>query len=305
MNTRKKWKISRERLGLTLLALPFVAFIIAFNYVPLHGWLYSFYDFKLGIPLFRNKFVGLDNFKFFIQDWRTILHYLKNNLIFQGLGMLTSIVPVILAILLSEVRSKGFKKLVQTTTTLPNFISMIIVFSMVFSIFSVDGLLNKVLAALGLIKGEPSSVLMNGPFIYVFITLIGIWKGAGWGAIVYLAGIAGIDSELYDAASVDGAGRFRLIWHITIPGILPTYVVLFLLSLGNLLSGSVEIPLIFMNSFVREQITTLDYYVYATALIGSDYSYAVAVSVFKSAISIVLLFGSNALARKVRGSNII
>jgi ABC-type polysaccharide transport system permease subunit len=305
MNTGKKWKISRERMGLTLLALPFVAFIIAFNYVPLHGWLYSLFNFKLGIPLFRNKFVGMEYFRYIIQDWKNIFHYLKNTIIFQVLGMLTSVIPVILAILLSEVRSKGFKKLVQTTTTLPNFISMIIVFSIVFSFFSVDGLVNNVLDAFGLIGEARTTILMNGPATYVFQTLIGVWKGAGWGAIVYLAAIAGIDSELYEAASIDGAGRFGLIWHITIPGVLPTYVVLFLLSLGNLLSGSVEVPLIFMNSFVREQLTTLDYYVYSVGMIFSHYSYAIAMSIIKSIVSIIMIFGANALAKKVRGNSII
>jgi ABC-type polysaccharide transport system permease subunit len=305
MGMKKKWKISSERLGLTLLALPFIAFIIAFSYVPLHGWLYSLFNFKLGIPLFRNKFVGLEYFSFIFQDLKVISHYLKNTLIFQALGMLTSIIPVTLAILLSEVRSKGFKKLVQTTTTLPNFISMIIVFSMVFSFFSVDGLVNNILDAFGLIGETRTTILMNGPATYVFQTLIGVWKGAGWGAIVYLAAIAGIDSELYEAASIDGAGRFGLIWHITIPGVLPTYIVLFLLSLGNLLSGSVEMPLIFMNSFVREQLTTLDYYVYSVGMMSAQYSYAIAMGIVKSIISIIMIFGANALARKVRGSSII
>jgi ABC-type polysaccharide transport system permease subunit len=305
MNTGKKWKISRERLGLTLLALPFVAFIIAFSYVPLHGWLYSLFNFKLGIPLFKNKFVGLEYFKYIFQDWKVIFHYLKNTLIFQALGMLTSIIPVTLAILLSEVRSRKFKKLVQTTTTLPNFISMIIVFSIVFSFFSVDGLINNILDAFGLIGETRTTILMNGPATYIFQTLIGVWKGTGWGAIVYLAAIAGIDSELYEAASIDGAGRFGLIWHITIPGVLPTYVVLFLLSLGNLLSGSVEVPLIFMNSFVREQLTTLDYYVYYVGMISSQYSYAIAMGIVKSIVSIIMIFGANALAKKVRGSGII
>jgi ABC-type polysaccharide transport system permease subunit len=306
MNTGKKRKINRERLGLTLLALPFVVFIIAFSYVPLHGWLYSLFNFKLGIPLFKNQFVGMAYFKYIIQDWKNIFHYLKNNLIFQALGMLTSVFPITLAILLSEVPSKKFKKLVQTTTTLPNFISMIIVSSMVFSIFSPDGLLNNILDAFGLLGETRTTILMNGPATYVFQTLIGVWKGTGWGAIIYLAAIAGIDSELYEAASIDGAGRFSLIWHITLPvGILPTYVVLFLLSLGNLLAGSVEMPLIFMNSFVREQITTLDYYVYSLAMISGQYSYAIALGIIKSIISIMMIFGANALARKVRGSNII
>jgi ABC-type polysaccharide transport system permease subunit len=305
MNTKKKWKISRERLGLTLLALPFVAFIIAFNYVPLHGWLYSLFNFKLGIPLFKTKFVGLDYFKYIFQDWRVILHYLRNTFIFQGLGMLTSVFPVILAILLSEVPSRRFRKLVQTTTTLPNFISMIIVFSIVFAFFSVDGLVNDILDAFGLIGEARTTILMNGPATYVFQTLIGVWKGTGWGAIVYLAAIAGIDPELYEAASIDGAGRFGLIWHITIPGVLPTFVVLFLLSLGNLLSGSVEAPLIFMNSFVREQLTTLDYYVFSVGMLSSQYSYAIAMGIVKSIVSVIMIFGANALARKVRGSNII
>ncbi|MDR1061334.1 MAG: ABC transporter permease subunit [Clostridiales bacterium] len=297
-------KIDPARLRLTLLALPFVAFIIAFSYVPVHGWLYSLFDYRPALPLFDNEFVGLANFKTIIDDMRNTGRVLGNTLIFFGLDILTSVVPVILAILLSEVRSRKFKKLVQTTTTLPYFISWIIIFSFAFNLFSFDGLVNQIITAFNP-DAVPSSVLINKDVVYQFQTALRLWKNAGWSAIVYLAAIAGIDSELYDAASVDGAGRMRKILHITLPGVAPTFFVLLILSISSMLSSGLDQYLVFYNSIVASKLEVLDYYVYKIGLMRSDYSYAIAVGISKTFISLLLLFSANWLAKKVRGASII
>jgi ABC-type polysaccharide transport system permease subunit len=286
------------------MALPFVLFVFAFSYVPLHGWIYAFYDYIPGIPLFKNRFIGLDNFAYIIKDMSNIRRVLLNTFAFYFLGLAASVIPVILAIMLTECGSPGFKKLVQTTTTLPNFISWVIVFSLTYNILYSEGVLNRVLMGLGLTR-EPVLLLANSGAVYFLQTFLGIWKGAGWGSIIYLAAIAGIDTELYEAAAIDGAGRWGRIRHITLPGIAPTYIVLLLLQISNLLSVGLEQYLVFSNNMTQRKIEVLDFYVYRVGLTNRDYSYAIAIGMLKTIISIILLFSANKLSRKIRGESII
>jgi ABC-type polysaccharide transport system permease subunit len=286
------------------MALPFVLFVFAFSYVPLHGWIYAFYNYIPGIPLFKNEFIGFDNFAYIIKDFVNIRRVLLNTFAFYFLGLAASVVPVFLAIMLTEAGSSKFKKLVQTTTTLPNFISWVIVFSLAYNIFYSEGVLNKVLIGLGVTE-KSIMLLANADAVYFFQAFLGIWKGAGWGSIIYLAAIAGIDPELYDAAAVDGAGRWGKIRHITLPGIAPTYFVLLILAISNLLSVGLEQYLVFSNNMVQRKIEVLDFYVFRVGLANRDYSYAIAIGILKTIISIILLFSANKLSRKVRGESII
>jgi ABC-type polysaccharide transport system permease subunit len=286
------------------MALPFVLFVFAFSYVPLHGWIYAFYEYIPGVPLFKNTFVGFENFQYILKDMVNIKRVLLNTFAFYFLGLAASVVPVILAIMLTEAGSARFKKLVQTTTTLPNFISWVIVFSLSFNILYSEGVMNRLLMGLGITK-EPILLLANANAVYFFQAFLGIWKGAGWGSIIYLAAIAGIDTELYDAAAVDGAGRWGRIRHITLPGITPTYIVLLLLQISNLLSVGLEQYLVFSNNMVQRKIEVLDFYVYRVGLANRDYSYAIAIGMLKTIISILLLFSANKLSKKVRGESII
>jgi len=301
---KKPFKLNKRRLSLTLMALPFVAFVFMFSYVPLHGWIYSLYEYIPGIPLFKNRFVGLDNFAYILKDMNNIRRVLTNTLTFYGLGLLTSVIPLILAILLTECGSKGFRKLVQTTTTLPNFISWVIVFSLAYNIFYSQGLLNTLLMYFGFIE-EPILLLANRDAVYVFQTLLAVWKGAGWGAIIYLAAIAGIDQELYEAVAIDGAGRWRRIWHITLPGVVPTFLVLLLLQVSNILSVGLDQYLVFSNNVVQRSIEVLDFYTFRVGLVNKDYSYAISIGMVKSVISIALLFTVNGLSKLLRGETII
>lgn len=300
--TKKVMK--KSSVMLLVLVLPFVLFIFAFYYVPLLGWILAFFNYKPGIPLSRTPFVGLKYFQMMFSGGSDMLRSLRNTFAMYLLGLLCTPLPMIFAILLNEIRCRPFKKIVQTTTTMPNFISWIIVFSFAFSLFSTDGLVNNLLTKLHLIS-TPTNLLGNSDIVWVFQTLLGLWKGLGWSAIIYIAAIAGIDGELYDAARVDGAGRFRCTLHITIPGLMPTFLVLLLLSLSNILSVGFDQYLLFYNSLVADKIEVLDYYVYRLGIVASNYSYGTAVGIFKSVVSITMLFLINYIAKRVRGSSLI
>lgn len=302
---RKGFRISqKEGLHLLLLALPFAAFVFAFSYVPLFGWVYAFIDYKPGISLMDSPFVGFKYFHILAQDWPTLVRVLRNTLAMSFLGILCAPLPAIFAIFLTEVPSTTFKKVVQTTTTIPNFVSWIIVYSLAFNIFSIEGVFNQVMLNLGIIS-SPTNILANEDAVWFFQTALGIWKSIGWNAIIYFAAIAGIDAELYDAASVDGAGRFQKILHVTVPGISSTFIVLLLLSASNILSVGLDQYLVFYNSMVADKIEVIDYYVYRLGLITNDYSYATTVGILKTLVSITLLFSINCLSKKVRGYGIV
>jgi len=300
----KRKKFAKDQWVLLGLAAPFIVFFIIFNYIPLAGWSLAFMNYKPGIPLSKTPFVGLQNFKYIFMFSDDILNALKNTLIMSGLGILTSVLPVIFAIMLTEIPGRRYTKLVQTVTTIPNFISWVIVFSFSFSLFSRDGAVNVILSSLGLIS-EPVDVLANNDAVWYFQTSLGIWKGLGWNSIIYFAAIAGIDVELYDAATVDGANRLQKIWYITIPGISETYLVLLLLSVCNFLSNGLEQYMVFYNALVAEHIEVLDYFIYRVGLKEADYSFSTAVGILKSGVSILMLFAVNGISKKVRGYAIV
>lgn len=301
---KKRKKFTSRQKMLLLLASPFIIFILIFCYIPLAGWCLAFMNYKPGIPLTQTPWVGLDNFKYLFFFGGDVLNALKNTLVMSFLGILTSPLPVLFAIMLTEVPGKRVKKLVQTVTTVPNFVSWVIVFSLAFAMFSRDGAVNNLLIKFNLID-IPTNVLANREAVWYFQTAMGIWKGLGWSSIIYFAAIAGVDGELYDAAMVDGAGRLQKIRYITIPCISSTYIVLLLLSVCNLLSNGLDQYMVFYNSMVADRIEVLDYFIYRVGIMMNDYSFATAVSIMKSAVSIILLFSVNAISKKVRGQSII
>jgi putative aldouronate transport system permease protein len=300
---RKKKRFTMSRITLFAMILPLIILVFAFNYIPLFGWVYAFYDFKPGIALSDSTFVGLKFFRLAFEDKDELMRVLGNTLALSFLTILTSPLSAIFAILLNEVRHKRFKKIVQTLTTLPNFISMIIVFSLGTFMFSSSGLLNEILLNFHWIK-EPTNVLANQNATWWFQTAVTIWKGLGWGAIIYLAAIAGIDTELYDAAKVDGAGRFQRILSITVPGIMPTFFVLTLLSIAGMLNNGFEQYFVFNNALVADKIETLDIFVYRIGIATGDVSFGTAIGIAKTFVSIILLFSVNALSKKIRGQSV-
>jgi putative aldouronate transport system permease protein len=292
-------------LSLTLIAVPFIIFIFIFSYVPLLGWAIAFFDYKPGMKFHQLHFVGLKYFEMAFSGGSQLPLVMRNTFAMSFIGLLTSPLAVIFAIFLSEIKSVKFKKFIQTTTTLPNFISWVIVYGIAYSFFSTDsGFVNVILSRLNLLD-EPFNFLANADIAWYFQTALGIWKGLGFGAIVYIAAIAGIDTELYDAAKVDGAGRYRVMWHITVPGVMPTYFVLLLLSISNILNNGFDQYYVFYNAMVAERLNVLDYYLYRIGLYIGNFSYSTAMGMFKTCMSVGLLFGANWFAKKVRGESII
>lgn len=293
---------------LFLCTVPFLILVFIFSYLPLYGWRYAFYDYKPPLRLDQCEFVAFKWFTVLFQNkgWVTqIIKVMRNTFAMSGLGILVSVLPVAFAIFLSEIKSKKVKSIVQTFTTLPNFISWVIVYSVAFSLFSTTGMANTILKQIGFIQA-PIAFLDSPNYVWLKMCLWGIWKALGWNSIMYLAAISSCDQELYEAAKADGAGRFRLMWHITLPQLMPTYFVLLMLNIANILTNGMEQYYVFANSFNKDKIQVLDYYVYVISMGGGNtYSLAVAIGILKSLISVTLLVLVNKLSKRVRGETIV
>ena len=304
---KKTRLIDQGGFRLWLLSLPFLILIFLFSYLPLYGWIYALFDYKPGRALLDCKFVGLDNFTRMFADKYALedtVRVMKNTLGMSLIGIATSGLPMMFAVFLAEIRCKPYRKAVQTLTTIPNFISWVLVYSVAYAMFSVnDGFVNRLLMSLGILD-EGINFLASGKHVWLSMWLWGTWKGLGWSAIMYIAALTGIDQEQYEAAAVDGAGRMQKIWHITIPGLLPTYFVLLLLSIANLVNNGMEQYFVFQNAMNKEYIEVLDLYVYNQGMVGINYSYSTAVSILKSIVSVTLLFVANMSSKLTRGESI-
>ena len=297
----------RRAIKLFLMIAPLLVPVVLFCYYPLFGWVYAFYDYEPPIPLSESPFVGLRWFRLLIENptqVQTILQVLKNTFAMSGIGLLTSFFPVAFAIALNEIRAKWFRNLIQTLTTLPNFISWVLVYSIAFAMFSTDGMVNTFLQDVGLID-DPIKFLDSPNHVWLAMFLWGTWKGLGWGAILYLASISGIDQSLYEAAQVDGANRFQQIWHVTIPEVMPTYFVMVMLSVSNFLNNGMDQYFVFQNAFNLDHIQVLDLYVYNLGMGGGSMSLATAISMLKSFVSVALLIFVNWVSKKTRGASIV
>jgi len=303
----KKRKVDREGYEMFFIVLPFMVLSFLFSYFPLSGWVFAFFDYRAPLKLSQCEYVGFKWFHSLFANKTQIAQLwqvMKNTFAMSGLGILTSVIPVLFAMFLNEIKNKKFKSIVQTLTTIPNFISWVLVYSVAFSLFSESGLINTLLHQTGLITNS-IKFLDSDKHTYLSMLLWSQWKGIGWGAIMYLAAIAGIDQELYDAAKVDGAGRFGLMRHITFPALLPTYFVLLMLSVANFLNNGMDQYFVFQNAFNKSHIQVLDLYVYNIGLTGNSISLATAISMLKSLVSIVLLFIVNFLSKQTRGESVI
>jgi len=298
----------RKSFGLFLCILPFMVLIFLFSYFPLYGWIYALFDYKPALGLAGSEFVGLQWFELMFNSPTQVAQIgqvLANTLAMSFLGIATSVLPVAFAIFLNEIKTPWFRNTVQTLTTMPNFISWVLVYMIAFSLFSSSGLVNDVLIDSGLITAPMKMLDSGGEGVWITMTLWSLWKGLGWGAIIYLAAIAGIDPSLYESAKLDGANRFQTMWHITVPQLMPTYIVLLMLSIANLLNNGMEQYYVFQNAFNKEHIEVLDLYVYNIGLTGNSLSMATAVGMLKSLISVILLFTVNLIAKRTRGASII
>ena len=296
-------------LQLFLMLLPFLLLVFVFSYLPLWGWRYAFFDYSAGDVLSMEKWVGLKWFKAPFDNPATrsdILRVLKNTLAMSGLGILTSWCPMFFAIFLSEIKNTKVKRVVQTLTTIPNFISWVLVYAIAFCIFGTEGFISSLFVNKG-IWDSGKNMLMGDNLIWIKMLLWGMWKSLGWSAIMYIAAISGIDQELYEAATVDGASRIQKMFHITLPELIPTFIVLLILSVSNILSNGMDQYLVFKNSTNKGPIEVLDLYVYQLTF-GSGQSssipFSTVVSMFKSLVSVILLFITNKISKWVRGSSI-
>ena len=289
---------------LMLLSIPMLIYILIFNYSPMWGWITAFQDYKPKLGIAGSKFVGLKNFKWlfgradFIQSVRNTLGMSVINLV---LGTVTSI---LLAILLNEVRQIKFKRVVQTVTYLPHFLSMVIVVGMAQNIFASNGPLNLLLMNLHLVK-EPIFFLGEGKLFWWLVGVINVWKEVGWNTIIYIAAMTAIDPSLYEAASIDGAGRFNRIRYITLPGIKSTFIILLIMNIGHLMEAGFEIQYLLGSSLTMDWSQTIDVFVLKYGISKQQYGVATAAGIFKSVVAIILLFAANTIAKKLDENTLI
>jgi putative aldouronate transport system permease protein len=298
------WSTALRNKYLYLMSLPFVIWAFVFSYVPLWGWMMAFQKFKPGKPFFSQEWVGLDHFKALFQD-EVFYQALRNTLAMSGMGLIAGFtVPIIFAVILNEVRLQMLKRFVQTISYLPHFVSWVVAAGIISKMLSTDnGIINDVLVGLHLIN-EPIQFMGEGKLFWGIVTAGEIWKETGWNAIIFLAAISGIGPELYEAAKVDGASRLRQVWHITLPGIRTTIIILLIISIGNLINIGWERQFLLGNNLVRDYSQTLDLYALNYGLGMGRYSFGTAINMFNSLIGVMLLFVANGLFKKITKESI-
>ena len=285
---------------LALMSVPMLLYVVLFNYAPMWGWINAFRDYsnKKNVAKGITPFIGMENFKWlfsrpdFFQAIRNTLAMSVINLVFGTVS------AIVLAVLLNEVRQRLFKRTVQTVTYLPHFLSMVIVVSMAQNIFASNGPVNALLQSVGIIK-EPVFWLGEGKYFWWLVGVINVWKEVGWGTIIYISAMTAIDPCLYEAASIDGAGRFQRILHVTLPGIKSTFVILLIMNIGHLLEAGFEIQYLLGNGLVKDFSTTIDIFVLEYGTQKLDIGVATAAGMFKSVVAIILLVGANFVARRL------
>jgi len=284
---------------LQMMVIPGILFIFIFNYIPMYGVLMAFQDYNIFEGMLASDWVGFKHFERFFTDPK-FLGIMRNTIVISGLKILIGFpAPIILALMLNEVRNMMFKRTVQTITYLPHFLSWVIVAGFATSILATDnGSLNTLLEKLNIIE-DPISFLAIPEYFWTIIIGTNLWKSIGFASIVYIAAISGVDPQLYEAASLDGASKFKQMFLITIPSIMPIIVIFFILEIGNLLNAGFEdLLLLGSNPILRPVSEVIDTYVYRVGISNGLYSYATAIGLFKAVISVALLTIANQIARR-------
>lgn len=292
----KKKKKRVGQLEYHLMMIPGMIFLILFSFVPMFGIVMAFQDYVPAKGILGSTWVGLENFKYMMQIPDS-MKVLENTVIIAlGKIILGTIVPIIFALLLNEIRLQWAKKSIQTIVYLPNFLSWAVVAAVVINVFDFHGPVNDFLQLLGV---DPILFLASNEWFREIIVVSDVWKGFGYGAIVYLAALTGIDPGLYEASSIDGANRYKQLLHITLPGILPTIMLISALNLGNILNAGFDQIFALYNPIVYETGDVIDTYVYRVGLLGQQYSFATAIGLLKSVVSFTLLLSANQLSMKL------
>jgi putative aldouronate transport system permease protein len=287
--------------SLYLMVLPVIAFYIIFNYAPMYGAIIAFKNFKPHIGILGSPWVGLKNFIDFFNSFYFI-RVLKNTLIISLTYLIFGFpAPIILALLINELKNRFVSRTIQTITYMPHFISLVVICGLIRDFTRDDGIINSFLSMFG---WHPVTML-NKPELFVPVYVVsGIWQEIGWGSIIYLAAMMGIDPQLYEAAKIDGAGKFKQILHITIPGILPVIIILLILRIGQMLNVGFEKIILLYNPAIYQTSDVISSFVYRKGLQEFNWSYSAAVGLFNSAINFVLLISANKISKKLKGTSL-
>lgn len=276
--------------------IPVLIFYLVFMYKPMYGAIIAFMDYRPAKGILGSDWVGVGQFvRFFHSPY--FYRLIRNTIVLSIYSLLFCFTaPILLALLLNEVKGKRFKSITQTVSYLPHFISMVVAVGMIKEFCMTDGLINDIIVFFG---GERSALLQN-PALYRTIYIISdIWQEVGWGSIIYLAALAGIDSERYEAAAIDGAGKFRQMIHVTIPGIMPTVTIMLILRIGSLMNMGYEKTILLYNSSTYETADIISSYIYRVGLLEQNWSYSTAIGLFNSVINCILLLAANRISKKV------
>ena len=291
---RKHWRLY------SLALLPIIWFLV-FRYLPMAGNVIAFRRFRPGGSIFGEEWVGFYYIERFIQD-QAFWQAFQNTVI---IGALTLVIvfplPIILALLLNELRSRVFKRFVQTVSYLPHFMSVVIVAGFVFELTSLDGTVNRIVELFG---GDPISFMQRADWFRTIYVSSEVWQTVGWGTILYLAALTTIDDQLYEAARIDGANRWQQTWHITLPGIQPTMMVLLILNIGSFMSVGFEKVLLLQNPLIYSTADVIATYLYRVGIQSAQFSYGTAIGLFEALIGLVLVLGANALSRRMVGTSL-
>lgn len=281
------------------MSMPMVLLKILFAYVPLVGWVMAFQNYKPAKSFFDQEWVGLDKFKFLFSD-AVFLHDIRNTLAMSLINLVLGFVTsILLALLLNEIKNMVFKRTIQTISYMPHFLSWVIVAGIVQNVLSTDsGIINDLMLRIGVI-GSPVNFLGEPKYFWGIVGASNVWKEVGWNTIIYLAAMSSIDPALYEAASIDGAGRFNKIIHVTVPAIKSTFVMLLIMNIGNVLNAGFEVQYLLGNGPVQEVSETIDIFVLKYGMQKNDYALGTAAGIFKSVISVVLVFGANWISGKL------
>lgn len=288
---------------LQVMALLGVAWMIIFNYIPMYGIIIAFKQYVITRPISEAPWVGLEHFQAFFEDedlprviWNTI-----------GISLIKLVVgfplPILFALFLNELRSIRLKKTVQTISYLPHFLSWVILGGILATWLSDVGVINHILMALHIID-EPISYLAEPKYFWGIVVASDLWKELGWSAIIYLAAIAGVSPDLHEAATIDGAGRFQRMWHVTLPGIRSTITILLILAVSGILNSNFDQILVLRNSLNESASNVIDIYVYQTGLVNNRFSYSTAVGLIKSLLALILLLIANSASKKINGTSL-
>lgn len=297
------FKELRKNKYLYFMVLPVVAYYAIFHYIPMYGAQIAFRDFNAGATILSSPWVG---FKYFLEFFNSYYfgRVIRNTILLSVYSLVFSFpAPILFALLLNEIKNRAFKSVVQTVSYLPHFISLVVICGMIIDFLKPTGIINSIIQAIGM-SDEPIRFMTDSDWFRTVYIVSGIWQGVGWGSIIYLAALTGIDPTLYEASVIDGANRLKQVVHITLPGLLPTIVILFIMNIGHLMSIGGEKIILLYNPATYETADVISSFVYRRGIQEANFSYSAAVGLFNSVINFILLITVNKLGKKVTGNSL-